>query len=116
MTALEIFALLRRRRFRLGHETLLQEDVEALFRAESIPFKREHRFGPADRVDFFVDGHIAVELKIRCQKRRMLRQLERYAMHDCVDSLVLVTLAATGMPPRVVDKPLYVVPLGLTGL
>ncbi len=116
MTALEISRLMRVNRFRLGHEALLQEDVEALFKREGVPFVREHILGPADRVDFFVDGRIAVELKIRCPKRRVLRQLERYASHDVVEGLVLASVNAVGIPPRLEGKPVFVVPLGLSGL
>jgi hypothetical protein len=116
MTALDVCRLMRLHRFRLGHEALLQEDVEALFRREGVPFLREHILGPADRVDFLVDGRIAVELKIRAPKRRILRQLERYAAHDCVEALVLASVSAVGIPPQLVGKPVFVVPLGLTGL
>lgn len=103
-------------RYRLGNEALLQSDVEARLQAQHIPFVREKILGPADRVDFLVDGHIALELKIKCNRRHMLRQLERYAAHDCIDSLVLMTVSATGMPAEICGKPLFVVKLGLSGL
>lgn len=111
-----IARLIRAGRYRLGNEGLLQADIEALFRREGIPFHREHILGPADRVDFLVDGRIAVELKITCPKRKIFRQLERYAMHECVEELVLASVSALGMPASLNDKPIYVVPLGLTGL
>ena len=115
-TGFTIAALLRRNRFRLGHETLLQADVEALFRREAIPYEREFVLGPADRVDFLVDGRIALELKIRAPKRAIFRQIERYAAHDVVGSVVIAAVSPLGVPPLANGKPVYVVPLGRSGL
>lgn len=116
MIAAHVAGFLQIARYRLGHETLLQDDVEKRFREGDIPYEREKILGPADRVDFLVDGHIAVELKIKAQKRRIFRQMERYALHDCVDSLILVTAAPAGMPAALNGKPVYVVKLGMSGL
>lgn len=116
MIALELCHLLRRRQYRLGHEILLQEDVEAALTALNIPFVREHVLSPGSRVDFFVDGHIALELKIKMSARHIHRQLERYATHDEVDSLVLMTLGAGGVASAFLGKPCYVVNLARTAL
>lgn len=116
MIARDIAILISGARYRLGHEKLLQDDVEAMFRRAAIPFTREHILGPADRVDFLVDGRIAVELKINAAKRQIFRQMERYAMHDCVEELVLASACAVGLPPRINGKPVFVVSLGTTGL
>lgn len=116
MTAAELARLISRGRYRFGHETLLQDDVEALLVVSGVSFRREHIFGPADRVDFFVEGHIALELKVKGQRKAIFRQLERYSMHDCVDSLVLGTLAPMGLPAAIGGKPAYLVSLGRTGL
>src|SRR3546814_2523709 len=61
--------MLRFGNFRLGHETLLQEDVEALFERNSVGFRREFILGPGERVDFLVGDRIAVELKVKCSPR-----------------------------------------------
>lgn len=116
MTGPELARFLAGYRFRLGHEDLLQRDVRDVMERAGIPFEREFVFNPGDRVDFFVDGHIALELKIKMQQRRIFRQLERYAMDDRVDSLVLMTLGAGGIPPAINGKPCYVVNLGRTTL
>lgn len=108
--------LLQSQRYRLGNEYLLQADVEKILKDNSIPYRREHRLSAGDRVDFFVAGHIALELKIKMPARRVYRQLERYAIHDEVDSLVLMTLGVGGVPPSINDKPVYVVNLARTCL
>ena len=116
MNPVHVAGIIQMHRYRLGSEALLQEDVEARLRSAKIPFAREKVLGPADRVDFLVDGHIAVECKLRCGRKAMYRQLQRYARHDCVDALILVTLTPTGMPADLLGKPVYVVSLGRTGL
>lgn len=116
ITAARVAMYLQIGRYRLGNEALLQEDVERQLQIRSFPYKREMVLGPADRVDFLVDGHIALELKIKGQRRRILHQMERYAAHDCVESLILMTLVASGFPPAINGKPVYVVKLGLSGL
>lgn len=116
MTPKALAELLYPRRYRLGHEALLQEDVERVLMKEKIPYKREFRLSPADRVDFLVDGAIALELKIKAPSRSIYRQLQRYALHDQVESLVLMTLSAIGMPSAIEGKPVYVVSLGRSAL
>jgi len=115
MKARDLARYLQYHRYRLGHERLLGDDVEAHLEDAGIEFEREKILGPADRVDFLVGG-TAVELKIKAQKRAIYRQMERYAMHDVVDGLILVTAGATSLPARINDKPVFVVKLGLTGL
>lgn len=114
--AVDVARWLRLGRYRLGYEALLQEDVRDRLTAGGFPFKREFVLGPGERVDFLVNESIAVELKIRAAKRVIYRQMQRYAAHERVDSLILVTACATGLPGTLNGKPVYVVSLGLTGL
>ena len=116
MTARELATLLYSQRYRLGNESLLQIDVEQFLLREGVPHEREKVLDIGDRVDFFVEGHIALELKIKMPARHIYRQLQRYAKHDVVDSLVLMTLGVGGVPPMVNDKPCYVVNLGRSAL
>lgn len=116
MTARDVALLLSRHSYPLGHETLLQEAVEKVLNAEKIAFKREFVLSPGSRVDFLVDGHIAIELKIKMSARHIFRQLERYATHDQVDSLVLMTLGTGGVPGELNGKPCYVVNLARNAL
>lgn len=104
--------ILRSCRPRLGHEKLLQEDIEALFRENNVDFKREYVLGPGERVDFLVDGRIAVELKIKFPPRKTLRQIQRYATYDIVESIMLVSASAVSMPAMWNEKPVYVINLG----
>lgn len=116
MTAAELAEFLGYRRFRMGHETLLQEDVQTALKAVGAEFEREKVLGPGERVDFLVDGHIALELKIRANRKRIFRQLERYATYSQIDAIVLLTASAMGLPALIGDKPAYFVHLGRSSL
>lgn len=114
--AREVAIFLRAARYRMGTEALLHDDVERHLRSGAIPYEREHRLGPGERLDFLIAEHIAVELKIRAQRKSIYRQLDRYARYEIIEGLILVTASALGMPKEIGGKPIYVVQLGLSAL
>ena len=102
------------RPYRLGSEKLMQDDVEIAFVRDGIEYEREKVLGPGDRVDFLV-GTIALELKIKGRAAQIIKQIERYAMHDSIDSVVLLTNVPMPRIPRLHEaKPCYIVSLART--
>lgn len=82
-----------RRRFRFTVERELQDGIEQVLRQEfGEEVQREHAIGVHDRPDFMV-GAVAVEVKIRSSLHDLLRQVGRYAEHDGVGGVVVVTPA-----------------------
>lgn len=77
--------------YRFTDEEMLQDGIAIVFERAKIPFDREHALSRRDRVDFLVDGSIAVEVKIQGSAPNLTRQLNRYASFSLVTSLVLVT-------------------------
>lgn len=65
-----------------------------------MPYEREVILSPKDRIDFLVNGNIGIELKIKGAVSALTEQLERYATHDKIEVLVLVTTKTrlTGIP------------------
>lgn len=109
MTADDVVGLLSTRRFRFTCETDLQNAI-----AETLPTaKREHRLSERDRADFLVDG-VAVEVKVDGSLGAVTRQLFRYARHETVKAIVLVTSRAKHlrMPRSMVGKPVRTVFVG----
>lgn len=103
---------LRAFRFRFGCEDDLQAAIaDAL---APVPVEREVRLGPNDRVDHLLPGGVVVEVKVAGPRDCVLAQLTRYAAHDRVTGLVLVTTRARhqDMPADLFGKPLEVVYLG----
>ncbi len=99
----------------LTHETKTQDGIEAALREAGIRFEREVRLGPGERIDFLVHGGIGVEVKLRAGRSLVLRQLHRYAAHDRINALILVTSTPrlTNLPATFNGKP--VVGLIMTG-
>lgn len=107
-----IAAVIGQGRYELGSEKATQAGIELQLRASLPVVRREHRLAPGDIVDFLVDG-VAIEVKLkRNQPASILRQLQRYARHDAVTALVLVTNRAMGLPPEIAGKPAFYVSLG----
>jgi hypothetical protein len=116
LAAVTIAEMLQRTRLRTSTEAVLQIDIETALTGAGFPFQREKSLGPKDRPDFIVFGSTIIEAKARYSKRAIYRQLERYAGHEMVTGIILVTNTALGMPPRINGKPIYVVSVGLGSL
>lgn len=96
-------------------EKRAQADLESALADGGWQFSREHRLSDQDVPDFLVTVEgvsVVVELKIRAQRKRIFRQLERYALHDSVDTVVLLTGTAMQLPPEIRGKPARVISLG----
>src|SRR3546814_17322080 len=72
------------RRFTLSDETLLQQEIAAELILAGVPFDREVRLSAKERVDFMLPGGVAVEVKIKGQRRLVFKQCERYVQHEAV--------------------------------
>lgn len=105
-----IFSCLSVRRLSLSNEKKTQEEIAAAFDECGISYEREFRLSAKDIPDFMV-GSIAIEVKIRGGKRSIYDQVCRYAEHDAVKELILVTNVPTGFPKEVNGKPVYVLNL-----
>ena len=106
---LETMAVLARiaetARLCLTHEKTAQAKLEVFFGVET-PFhvEREVRLSDGDIVDFMING-VAVEVKLKGAKSTIYRQLVRYAKHESVKGILLVSSVAMGLPPEIEGKP-----------
>lgn len=71
-------------------EDRFQADVAALLAAAGIAHEREVILSPRDRIDFLA-GVVGIECKIEGTVGDVARQLLRYAQHERIQALVLVT-------------------------
>lgn len=72
-------------------EAELQGRIAQLLQAAGVAFERERVLSPGDRVDFLVLPGLGVEVKVGGPRTAIIRQLARYAAHDIIQGLVLVT-------------------------
>lgn len=121
-------------------ERYLQETIESKLRPcmSSRPgsaMRREYELGPEDRVDFFIQEPnpthptvggpglrasigLGIEVKVDGSLSALLRQLQRYAQHDSIDGLLVVSTRAhhRDLPATLSDKPVVVASLLFGGL
>lgn len=90
------------RTWRWRDEVDLHESIAAVLDEAGLPFEREVRLSPRDRIDFMV-GDVGLEVKVAATTDAVYRQLRRYAAHSEVTSLVLFTACAhhLQLPPTV---------------
>lgn len=108
-------AWLSSQRFDATVEKKAQGQLETALTERGYSFEREKRLCDSDIVDFYltIDGfNIALELKAKAQRMRIYRQLERYAKHDTVDAIILLTATAMQLPEQIESKPAYVSSMG----
>lgn len=103
---------LRRRRSALVQEDTLQETISLALTEAGIAHVREHRLGPSERLDFFLDGGIAIEVKKHNAGLDVWRQVARYLEHDDVKGcIVIATQVEPINSPTLVGKPVWPMPL-----
>lgn len=105
--------LLARCRFDLSSEKRLQAGVEAVLSKGGVRFEREKRLTAQDIPDFFVEGGVVVECKMRDKAKKMAvyNQVRRYAAHQEVKVIILATNISMGFPKEIDGKPVFVASL-----
>jgi len=109
----EIYAIVASKRFNFTSEDELQRGIKSLLSTSAIPFVREFRLSPSDRLDFFCDG-VVIETKVRDSLSAVTRQLHRYTQFDKVTGIVLVTTKNThrAVPSSINNKPISCIWVG----
>lgn len=102
----EVLEALRHLRVSVTAEELdLHLQVARCLDAAGLPYQREFRLGPGNRIDFLVGG-IGVEIKKgKPNAGSVIAQLTRYAESPEVTGLVLVIERYQDVPPSIAGKP-----------
>lgn len=79
-----------RARYRFQHEKELQRLLGIQLARAKITYAPEVKLSAEDRIDFLI-GTLGIEVKIKGSQKDVLDQLLRYAQHDRIGSLLLVT-------------------------
>lgn len=89
----------------------MQRAIAFAFEQEGIRFEREYRLSTLHRLDFLVDGRIAIECKCDGPVNAVLRQLGQYASYPMIEELVLVTNRSrhTRLARMIHGKPITVI-------
>lgn len=90
-----VLEVLAARPFTYRHETDLQVAISERLDDAEIGHRREARLGARERIDLLTDDGVGIEVKVAGSWTSVVRQLLRYADHDQVKALVLVTTQAS---------------------
>lgn len=109
--------------FNFTCEAELQQAISEIFDLEGIPFMREVELSKEDRIDFLIPDGLGdlyrsgagVEIKTRFGNNDVLRQLHRYAGHDRISELFLVTTKTLhAVPDEISGKRVTTIQLGVS--
>lgn len=103
-------------RFSTTQEKQTQLEVEFVLKKLGYLFEKEKRLSVKDIPDFYINtefGGIVLEVKTKYQKRAIYRQLERYAKHDNVDAILLLSGTSMRLPIKINNKPSQLISLGV---
>ena len=81
---------LRQYNYVARNEAELQDAIASALTMQGHEFRREVELSKSDRIDFMA-GSVGVEVKVGGSRSALIRQLHRYAQHDEVESLLVVT-------------------------
>ena len=110
ISANDIMQVLCRKRFVLTNEKVLQGEIESILKTEfpTCNIEREFHLDKDNIIDFVIDGHLGIEVKIKGSKRALYSQCVRYCDFDQIKSLLLITTLSIGFPAEINGKDCYV--------
>lgn len=109
-----VVGLLQRTRIISSAERDVHEVLARVFADGGVSFAREVALSKTDRIDFLIEGVVGVEVKVDGSLSSVTRQLHRYAQHERIRELVLVTtlMRHRALPTSFGGKPIHVVHIG----
>lgn len=110
----QVLAAIRRIRIQpAALESDLYQTISAELATARIPFAREVRLGPRNRIDYLVAGGIGIEVKKgKPNSPALTAQAERYCRFDQVHALILVVERSVFThPDQINGKPVYYIGL-----
>lgn len=104
-------AELRKQRSAARDEVKLHGVIAAALRTVGVSFTQEHRLDAKDRLDFFVDGGICIEVKKTAAGEAALRQMGRYLDHPEVTGAIGIAMRWDTLPVAFRGKPVSTIEL-----
>lgn len=102
----EVLAALRQLRIgMIRDEYDIQQLIEEALIAHGIPYKKEYRLAPRNRIDFYIEGGIGLEVKRgKPNSTLVTRQLQRYASFEEIQTIILVVDRNVNIPDSISGK------------
>ena len=103
-----VLGAIRAHHFRYTNEDELQEGLALVLGNAGLEVQREVILSETDRIDLLVEEEVGVEVKVGGNSAGAFQQLQRYASHDRIKQLVLITNRWQSFPEEAGGKPLTV--------
>lgn len=104
----DLLVALSRPIFPLSNETVLQKEISRYLTEDCEIFhQREYRLSDTDIIDFLFDDGIGMEVKIKGQKSKILRQCNRYAQYHEIKAIILASSVPLSLPNEIDGTPCY---------
>lgn len=109
LSTADLIAVFLGYRFTVSSEDDLQRAIAAALEKAGVPFEREVRLTPRERIDF-LSGGVGIECKIGGSPGNLARQVRRYCEHEDVDQVLVVTNQPShaSLPDHIEGKPVVV--------
>lgn len=95
-------------RIRIGvtnSEFEIQQLIDEVLDEQGISYTKEYKLAPRNRIDFFIDSGIGIEVKRgKPNKTQVVRQLERYTSFDEIRAVILVVDRNVSIPDKIKGK------------
>ena len=92
---------------RMADEFVLQSKIRQCLNEHGIAFQKEFHLGTRNRVDFLVQGGVAIEVKqglAKPNQTKVVKQLTRYAGFEEVQAIILVVDRNLHLPDEINGK------------
>lgn len=111
---LRLLELIQTHRFNFVHEKQLQDGLAKVFDEAGLEYERECRLSAHDIIDFMLPSGLGIEVKVRSTRSDLLRQLFRYATHERIDRILVVTNRShlCALPLEIEKKQVLVMKVG----
>ena len=83
-------------RYRYANEAQLHDRLADVLLEQRVDFERERILDAKNRLDFWIEGGIVLEVKVDGSLSQALRQIDRYAALDDVAAVLLATTQRWG--------------------
>ena len=94
--------------YRFANETQLQAGIAGVLESAGYAFERELKIDADNRLDFLVEGRIAIEVKVDGSFSQAITQVTRYAALEKVSGVLLAaTLRWATQPVSAAAKPAF---------
>jgi hypothetical protein len=91
METLTLCQKLSATKFVFSNEIELHLGIAQLLDSLGVHYQTEVSMTPEDRIDFFLEGKIGIEVKVDGSTPAVTRQLWRYAQQETIDEIILIT-------------------------